>query len=327
MATLKEVARKAGVSVATVSYVINDIRKVSPQTEERVRRAARELGYSRAMGRASFRPLTGLVVPDVGNPFFLEIMKSFQDAANLADMEVIVMNTNSDLQRTHKSIERLGSLHVAGAAFFTTQVDAPSKQALAARHIPSVYLDYGSPAKAIGTLAVDYRHGMIEAVDHLRQLGHSRIGLIGGPEGGVAAQKRKLAFLEHTAAAAIEARVIDSDFSVQGGYFSCSKLLSTYSPSAVIAANDLMAIGAMHCAFDRQVRIPEELSIIGFDDITFAQFTQPALTTVAVPRAEIGKAAFDSIFSMIGHPEVEGTTYEVATTLVRRQSTAPPKGS
>ena len=140
-----------------------------------------------------------------------------------------------------------------------------------------------------------------------------------------AAQKRKVAFREGTEAAGAEGRVVNSDFSVQGGYFSCAELLVGQRPTAVIAANDLMAIGAMHCAFDRQVAIPGELSLIGFDNITFAQFTHPPLTTVVVPRAEIGKAAFQRLSALMADPKLEGETYQVETRLVIRQTTAPPR--
>ncbi len=329
MATIKEVAQKAGVSVATVSYVLNDVRKVRPETEQRVLLAAKALAYfpnhaarSLAAGRSS---IVALIVPDIGNPFFPEITKAFQEAANVSGMESIVMNTNSDPRRTRSVIERLLSLQVPGAAFLTSQVDRAVKDALAKRSIPAVYLDHGGPGGRISNIAVDYRKGMLEAIDHLAQLGHRRIGLIGGPADGAAAQRRKLAFLEGAAAAGMETRVIDSDFSVPGGYFSCAKLLGGFDATAVVAANDLMAIGALHCAYDRQVPVPGALSVIGFDDISFAQFTQPALTTVAVPRVEIGRLAFQSLSSLIGNSHEAGRTYEVGTELVVRQTTAPAR--
>jgi LacI family transcriptional regulator len=329
MATIREVAAKAGVSAATVSYVLNDARRMSPETARRVMLAARELGYapnnaarSLAVGRSS---LVGLVVPDIGNPFFPEITKAFQEAANLAGLEAIVMNTNYDSHRTGSLVARLLSLQVPGAAFLTSQVDLAVKQALAERHVPAVYLDYGAPGPRIGNIAVDYRQGMGEAVDHLAKLGHRSVGLIGGPSHGASAQRRKRAFLELAAGAGIQTRTIDSDFSVQGGYFSCSKLLQAGGVTAIIAANDLMAIGALHCAFDRGVPVPDALSVIGFDDITFAQYTQPALTTVAVPRGEIGQLSFRSLLSLITDPTTDGKTYEVKTSLVVRQSTAPPR--
>ena len=326
MVTIKEVARKAGVSTATVSYVLNDARKVRPETQKRVLVAARRLGYtpntaarSLAAGRSS---TLGLVVPDIGNPFFPEIIRAFQESANLSGLEAVVMNTGYDAQRTRGVIERLVSLQVPGAAFFTTQVDSGIKEALAARNIAAVYMDYGQPAHGISSIAVNYRQGMLEAIAHLHDLGHRRIGLIGGPSNGAAAQRRKAAFLEGLETNGLEGRAIDSDFSVQGGYFSCSKLLASYDCTAVIAANDLMAIGALHLAYDRQIAVPARLSLIGFDDITFAQFTQPALTTVAVPRAEIGRVAFESLSALMKKPGTAGEAHEIPTHLVVRQTTA-----
>jgi len=334
MATIKEVARRAGVSVATVSYVLNDTRKVRPETEQRVVTAARALGYSpnsaaRSLvsGRSS---MLGLIVPDIGNPFFPEITKTFQEAASLAGMETIVMNTNYDVHRTRSTVDRLVSLQVPGAAFLTSQVDPTVRKSIAERGIAAVYLDHGVAGPRASAVAIDYASGIHEAVEHLLALGHRRIGFIGGPAHGASARRRKEAFVEALAGcppgpkgAAFDC--IESDFSVQGGYFSCARLLSRFDASALIAANDMMAIGALHCAYDRQIRVPAQLSVVGFDDITFAQFTQPALTTVAVPRAGIGQAAFESLWALIGDPDRAGSEIEVKTSLVVRQTTAPPE--
>ena len=332
MATMKQVAQRAGVSVATVSYVLNDTRKVRPETEQRVLLAARELGYapniaarSLVVGRSS---MVGLVLPDIENPFFPEITKAFQEAAAVAGMETIVMNTNYDAQRVRNIVERLVSLQVPGAAFLTSQIDSSVRDALAAKEICAVYLDRHEPGYRSSGLAIDYRRGILQAVEHLRGLGHRRVGFIGGPSHGVSAQSRKAAFLEGAAAAGMETRAVDSDFSVLGGYFSCAKLLNSFDVTAMMAANDLMAIGALHCAYDRQICVPSALSIIGFDDIKFAQFTQPALTTVGVPRADVGRIAFESLWSLIGAAPSEedgnrtGSTCEVETELIIRQTTA-----
>ena len=326
---MKEVAERAGVSVATVSYVLNDARKVRPETERRVLSAAKDLGYSPntaarslVMGRSS---MVGLIVPDIGNPFFPEITKSFQDAARMSGLETIVMNTNYDLQRTRDTVDRLVSLQVPGAAFLTSQVDPAIRLALSAKGICAVYLDHGVAGPHISGIAIDYAHGIQAAVAHLLELGHRRIGFIGGPANGAAAKLRKFAFLDCASSRTdIEVRVVDSDFSVQGGYFSCSKLLNDFPATAVMAANDMMAIGAMHCAYDRKIAVPSEISIVGFDDITFAQFTQPALTTVAVPREDIGRLAFQSLWSLVSDSSRAGMEYEVKTGLVVRQTTAPP---
>ena len=188
----------------------------------------------------------------------------------------------------------------------------------------AVYLGFGDAGAYISNVVIEQRQGILEAVNHLAQLGHCRVGFIGGPADGVFALRRKAVFLEGALANGLDTRVVDSDFTVQGGYFSCSKLLAGFDATAVMAANDLMAIGAMHYAYDRQMAVPTALSVIGFDDITFAQFTQPALTTVAVPRAEIGRVAFQSLWSLI-HDSSRGANYEVKTNLVVRQTTAPPR--
>jgi LacI family transcriptional regulator len=329
MATIKEVAEKAGVSAATVSYVLNESRKVRPETEQRVLWAAKELGYHPntaarclVVGRSS---ILGVIVPDMSNPFFPEIAKSFQSEASMHGLETLVMDGNKDPQRTRSLVERLLSLQVPGIAFLTSQVDAPVKEFVAKKGICAAYLGFGSAGPKIANIAIEQGQGILEAVHHLAALGHSRVGFIGGPADGVFAQGRRVAFLEAAGAAGMETRVFDSDFTVQGGYFGCSRVLGGFDATAIMCANDLMAIGALHYAYDRQIHVPSALSVIGFDNIDFAQFTQPALTTVAVPRAEIGSLAFQSLWSLIN--DSPGADYEVKTNLVIRQTTAPAQSS
>jgi len=326
MATLKQVAEKAGVSTATVSYVLNDSRKVRPETEDRVLWAAKELGYqpnsaarSLAVGHSS---IFGLIVPDISNPFFPEVTKAFQSEAAIYGMETVVMDGNTDPQRTRSMVERLLGLQVPGIAFLTTQVDGPVKEFLAKKGICAVYLGFGTSGPRIANIAIEQREGIKEGVDHLALLGHHCVGFIAGPVDGVFAQRRKAAFLEAAEAAQMETRVFDSDLTVQGGYFGCSRLLSGFKATAIMTGNDLMAIGALHYAYDRQIAVPDHLSIIGFDDITFAQFTQPALTTVAVPRTQIGRLAVQSLKSLINEAG-PGVDHEVKTNLVIRQTTGP----
>ena len=130
--------------------------------------------------------------------------------------------------------------------------------------------------------------------------------------------------MEGIESAGLSATITHSDFSVEGGYGGCGELLNIDGVTAVMAANDLMAIGALHCAYDRRVSVPNELSVIGFDDITFSQFTQPALTTVAVPRAEIGRVAFQALDGLIAHRTRPGVQHRILTTLVVRETTAAP---
>ncbi|HWW01214.1 MAG TPA: LacI family DNA-binding transcriptional regulator [Candidatus Acidoferrum sp.] len=325
---IRDVARRAGVSVATVSFVLNEAHRhrIRPTTQNRVFAAVKALGYSPnvsarnlAVGRSH---ILGVIVSDIRNPFFPEIIASFQEAANLKDMEAVVVNTNYDPQRTRDTVLRLLALQVPGVAILTSQIDPSVMHTLARRGIAAVYLDLGRVDYRVSNIAVDYEHGIIAALDHVRALGHTRIGFIGGAPRLPSAQRRKLAFLAGARKfGGLQTLSVDSDFTVQGGYLACAKLLAGLAPTAIIAANDLMAIGAMHAAYDRRIRIPADLSVVGFDDIRFAQHTQPPLTTVAVPRGTIGRLAFEALWTLISDPATSGAEHHVPTTLVVRDST------
>jgi LacI family transcriptional regulator len=296
-----------------------------PETEQRVLQAARQLGYqvntsarSLALGRS---PILGLIVPDILNPFFPEVMKSFQSEAALYGMETVAMDGNNDPQRTRYHVERLLALQAPGIAFLTSQVDAPLKDVLTRKGIAAAYFGFGPPGPKIANISIEQRQGLQQAIEHLAALGHHRVGFVGGPADGMFAQRRKAIFVECAAAAGMETRVFDSDFTVQGGYFGCSRVLAGFDATAIVAANDLMAIGALHYAYERQIAVPGALSVTGFDDIHFAQFTQPALTTVAVPRAEIGRLAFQSLWNLM--QGAGSGDYEVESHLVIRQTTGP----
>jgi len=327
-ATIKLVAERAGVSTATVSYVVNQTRNVLPETKRRVLSAVQELGYvpsasARSLVTGGSRIL-GIIVSSIRNPFFPEIITAFQDAANLCDMDAVMMDTNYDSQRLRNTVSRLLGLEVPGVAILTSQIDPSVITTLAEQRICTVYLDLGRVAPYVSNIAVDYEQGILSALEHLRDLGHTRIGFIGGSPNLVSARRRKQAFLAGTEKTAPDqAHIVDSDFTVQGGYYACSRLLADFPATAILAANDQMAIGAMHCAYDRKMNVPGDLAVVGFDDITFAQFTQPALTTVAVPREEIGRLAFEALWTMLSDPEHAGSEYRVKLRLVTRQSTAP----
>jgi DNA-binding LacI/PurR family transcriptional regulator len=330
MPTIKQVARKAGVSVATVSYVLNQARPVRPETSKKVLAAARDLDYSvntvargLVTGRSS---ILGLIVPDIQNPFFPEITTAFQEAAQSSGLEAIVINTNYEQRRIQGIVNRLASLQMPGAAFFTSGVSDAVRRDLAERKICAVYLDYERCGALVSSISIDYQQGILLALDHLVQLGHRRIAFVGGPEQRRSARKRQAAFLEGAArAGGLEVRALDSDFTVEGGYAVCAQVLDAFPATALITANDLMAIGAMHCAYDRRVSVPADLSIVGFDDIMFSRFTQPSLTTVAVPRQEMGRLAFQLLSDLVAHPTRRGVRMTLETKLVVRESTAPPR--
>ncbi|HSM79566.1 MAG TPA: LacI family DNA-binding transcriptional regulator [Bryobacteraceae bacterium] len=328
---IKDVAKRAGVSIATVSHVLNGTRGTRPQTKRTVLAAVDELGYSRNLaardlvrGRSS---LLALIISDIRNPFFPEVTAAFQDQALTADMEVLVVNTNYEAQRTLSSIKRLIGLQVPGFAVLTSQIEPSVIDMLTRQKIAAVYLDLGSVGKYISNIVIDYEHGVAEALEHLSALGHRKIGYIGGPLNLPSARRRKQAFLETATRLGVEPQgMIDSDFTVAGGYFACSKLLKSSSVTAIMAGNDLTAIGVLHRAYDGGMAVPSDLSVVGFDDILFSKFTQPALTTVALPRMEIGRVAFRALSMMLASPDRDGQEFRVGTQLVVRQSTAAAPG-
>ena len=325
-ASIKDVATKAGVSIATVSHVLNNTRPIRQQTRLRVMNAVQELHYSQnqtarnlARGRST---LVGLIISDVRNPFFPEITAAFQQQALAHDMDAVVLNTSYEPERTLNAVRRLMGLQVPGVAILTSQIDPAVIDLLAERRIAAVYLDLGKVDHAISNIVIDYEHGIEEALTHLTDLGHRRIGYIGGPPHLISAQRRKRAFTEAATSLGCELGwTVDSDFTVAGGYAACAHMLEAEATSAIIAGNDLTAIGILHRAFDAGLRVPADLSVVGFDDILFAAYTQPALTTVAVPRSEIGKVAFDALWAMMPDPHLAGHQFRLGTKLVIRQST------
>ncbi len=327
--SIKDVAAKAAVSIATVSHVLNGTRATRPRTRERVLAAVRDLGYSQNQAARNLvrgtSSLLGLIVSDVRNPFFPEITAAFQDQALAHEMDAIMLNTNYDAQRTLHSVRRLLGLQVPGVAIFTSQIEPSVVDLLANRRIAAVYLDLGKVSHAVSNIVLDYENGIAQAMEHLTALGHTRIGYIGGPPKLMSIQRRKQAFVDNALRLGLDpCRMIDADFSVKGGYFAGSKLLKSNPPSAIVAGNDLTAIGVLHCAYDGGLRVPQDLSVVGFDDILFAQYSQPALTTVAVPRSEIGRTAFEALWSMLSDPELQGREHRLGTRLVVRQSTGQP---
>lgn len=330
MTSIKDVAEAAGVSLGTVSNVINN-RKVRPATAARVQEAIAKLNYSQnlsarnlAMGRSH---IFGMIVSDLENPFFTEITRRFHDHALLMNMETIVMHTNYDPNRTLDCVRRLIGLQVPGVAVMTSELEPSVMRMLIDNKIPTVYFDLGTVGEWASKITVNYEQGIHEAIEHLRQLGHARIGFISGPTTLPSVRRRKQAFMEKMPAEfARPLAMFESDGSFQGGYFCCSKLLAAEPLTAIICANDLTALGAVHCARDKGLRVPQDLSIIGFDNTVIATYSYPALTAVHNPRDVIARLAIEALRELMESPTHEGRAYEVETSLIIRASTAPAPG-
>ncbi len=328
------VARKARVSTATVSRTINGSANVSAKTAERVRRAIDSLGFypdinARALGSGR-SSLYGLIISDITNPFFPELVKAFEDVAVEHAQEVLIANTNYDPVRMETCVRRMLQRKVDGVAIMTSEMDDRLIDIFSRRNIPVVFLDTGSPGPGVSIVRIDYPTGVNFAIDHLTGLGHREIAFISGPLSLNSARTRLRAFTQmlHEKELITDARMIqEGNHRVGGGHDAMDRILSSGPPpTAVLCSNDLTAIGAMGAIYEHHLRVPEDISVVGYDDIQLSAFTHPSLTTLNVPRVELANTAFRSLFrspdSAGGAPRI-GEEHIVHPTLIIRESTGP----
>jgi LacI family transcriptional regulator len=220
---------------------------------------------------------------------------------------------------------------VAGVALMTSELDMALMDELARRHVPVVFLDLDAPGVNMSNLCIDYEAGIDEAVRHLSALGHREIAFISGPERLRSAVKRRDAFrasVRQYLPAAPPPHIYEGDFKLAGGRTAARAMLAaTRRPTAVMAANDMMAFGAMQEFLAAGWRIPDDVSLVGFDDVAFAELSRPPLTTVCLPRTELGRRAVEALMATIAHPHRTGVELHVPTYLVERGSTAPAAGT
>ena len=329
MSSIKDVAREAGVSTATVSHVINNTRFVSDEVRARVLEAVGRCGYyqnAHARSLASGRThILGLVVSDISNPFFPELVKSIEAAAYERGYDVVLANTNYDTERTSNYVRRFIERKLTGVVIMTSELDTALADELARREVSVVFLDLGQPGVRMSNLRVNYEAGIEEAIGHLVSLGHAEISFISGPARLRSAARRHEAFVNsmkrHLPGA--RAAVHQGDFKLEGGRRAAYEILAARErPTAVVAANDMMALGAMGEFRAAGLSIPRDISVVGFDDIAFAALAEPRLTTVCLPRMELGRRAVEALMTTIEHPDQRGVEITIPTYLVTRGSTA-----
>ena len=324
------VARLARVSIATVSRTINNISTVDPRLAQRVWKAIDELGYSpntqaRALVSGRSR-LLGLIISEITNPFFPELIQGFEDVAVENGYEILISSTNYDPQRMELCIQRMLERKVDGVAVMTFGIEAPLLDRLAQRDIPLVFVDVSPKGPLFSTIEVDYFHGIREGVQHLAVLGHRRIGFISGPLHLHSALARKAAFLramDEVGLAPHPDWLREGDHTLEGGISVMSQILASGdAPTAIMTSNDMTAIGVLHALYRTGARVPDDFSVIGFDDINFAQFTLPPLTSVQMSRRELARCAVLALRDHLDPQVGPGRPrYKVQTRLTVRQST------
>lgn len=324
-----QVAKRARVSTATVSRVINGFPGVRPKTLARVQKAIAELNYIPNPNARNLRightRLYGLIVSDVNNPFFPELIDAFEALAGAQGIDVIFTHTNYDRERLKRCIRRMVERGVDGIAVMTSEVDEDALQQAVKAGVPIVLMNQQKLAVAYPNVQVDYTTGFREALDHLLEFGHRDIGFIAGPQTLNSARRRRSAFLAALRAHRLHMRsewIVAGDMRVEGGRTAMKTLLAcSPRPTAVLAANDLMAVGALQAAGEAMIHVPRDLSLIGFDDVPIANMVHPPLTTIRHPRSEVAAQAFAWLQQALQHKEILPAS-TLQPHLVVRQSTA-----
>ena len=307
--TIKDVAKHANVSIATVSRVLNGQSGYSKATEEKVLHAIKELQYQPnaiARGLISKKSNTvGILFPEVSSQFSSKILRGVEEAVHRLGSSVIVCNTASHGQRTMKYLQLLSEKRVDGILFVSESITEEYYKTLDSMKIPVVLISTESYQYPYPFVKVDDKHAAFTATDYLVKMGHSKIGMLSGNRDDlIAGQPRIDGYKQVLAQRGLpinENRIIDSQgFSFKDGFTGLPKLLER-SPdvTAVFAASDALALGAISAAYKLGVKIPEQLSIIGYDNLPIAEMAIPPLTTVAQPLEEMGMVAAEMLFSMM----------------------------
>lgn len=331
MANIKDVALHAGVSVTTVSHVVNGTRFVSEIARQRVTDAVRELGYvpsavARSLKHNNTRTF-GMIIPNNSNPYFAEIIRGVEDRCFAAGYNVILCNSNDDPERQASYLRVLAEKRVDGLVFVASGSDAVVRATLGEVKIPMVLLDREVACMRCDLVEVDHVVGGELATRHLLELGHPKVACISGPPGLSPSSQRRAGWKQALSAAGVERKESDlarGDFTARGGYLAMQLLLKRKPrPSAVFVCNDLMAFGALNAAREAGISVPEQLSIVGFDDIELAAFSSPPLTTIAQPKLEIGTLAAGLLLERVEKSRTEARRIILDPLLTIRSTTAP----
>ncbi|MDR3718356.1 MAG: LacI family DNA-binding transcriptional regulator [Bryobacteraceae bacterium] len=328
--SLEDVARRARVSTATVSRVLNGVDVVKPTTRARVMKAVSELKYHpnlHARSLAGGRNKTlGVIVSNLENPFFLDVYRSLEADCHDHGFEVLVANTDYRAEQLVASIRLMIGRRVAGLAVIVSEMENVLVQELIDSEIPVVFYDVGPSTRNITNIRVNYRKGVERVVDYLMALGHRKLAFVGHHSSLGPINERYRAVLDVLARMAPDAEIreaADTD-SLEGGRQAARSILSSgYAPTAIICVNDLMAVGVLKELRESGLRVPEDVSVTGFDNIGLSEFCCPSLTTVHIPRDRIGHILFSILSPEEKDSAGEGKEIVIDPEFMVRESTGP----
>jgi DNA-binding LacI/PurR family transcriptional regulator len=328
---MNEVAKLARVSPATVSRVLSKSPYISAETANRVMAAVEKLHYHRnaharrlAIGRSD---LFGLVISEIANPFFSEVIRGFQAAAWDQGFDVLLLNTEYDKKRTDAVVQKLIENSVRGVSVVTSSFPDNAISTLTKKGIAVVLCNPLPLGRLVSTVLIDYQKGLDQAIEHVASLGHRRAAVIAGPQTNRTAATIRQALVESLRKRGLDPDpVAHSDYHVDAGASAVQAILSAkHAPTVIFCGSDLIAMGAIIALEDAGIKVPEDVSIVGIDDIPFSFLVRPALTTIRVPREQIGRMCFAALDTLMKTKLHRGSEYAVNTELIIRKSTAPER--
>ncbi|HKW17021.1 MAG TPA: LacI family DNA-binding transcriptional regulator [Terriglobales bacterium] len=328
--TIRDVAKEAGVSTATVSNVLNKTGKVGRSTHRVVLSAVKRLGYvpdlhARHLASRDRRTL-GIIVSDIENPFFPEVIKGFEARAHELGYDALLSDTNYDPSRTRRAAERMMQHKVRGVAIMTSEISLRLIHELARRKIAVTFLDLAPVRSYMSNLRIDYASGVKQIIDHLYQLGHRRMAFVAGRPGLKSNVARLEAYENCMRSLGLElGPVLPGDLRFEGG-MKAGQAVAEMSPrpTAVIAVNDLTAVGVIKGLLKSGCRVPEDVSVTGFDKTRLAEYCNPVITTVDVHRETLGHIAADALIESSDPARTSnGREYQIDAELVVGESSGP----
>ena len=330
MATMKDIAKLAGVSTSTVSHVINKTRFVSEEISERVNNAAKELNYyaPSALARSlkvNRTKTIGMLVTTSTNPFFGEVVKGVERSCYQKGYSLILCSTEGDNERMRESINTLLQKRVDGLILMCSSLEGERIDVFERYpDIPVVVMDWGPMLFTSDKIQDNSLRGGYLAAKYLIDCGHKEVGCITGPLIKHQAQMRYEGYKRAMLEAELEFNanwIVESDFECEGGYQALKKMVERGPlPSSIFVSNDMMAMGVINAANELGIQIPEQLSIIGYDDIHIAKFMSPSLTTIHQPKYRLGQAAVETLLRKLDEKSDEAQVVQLEPTLVERKS-------
>ncbi|HEX2911101.1 MAG TPA: LacI family DNA-binding transcriptional regulator [Chloroflexia bacterium] len=334
MANIQDVAKLAGVSISTVSRVLNGTAKVNGELRQRVEEAMETLAYQPNPAARSLRTnrsrIIGLLIPDFQNPFFMKLIQGVEDEAHLHDYSLLLYNSNEDIKREQRNLQVLYNERVAGAIIVPTkeQMGTATLKKFRERDIALVAVDRRITDNSIDAVLVDNIRGSREAVGHLIANGYRRIGVITGPTNLTTGRERLEGYQQalQEAGISLDAELVRSGpFTFESGQKLAEELLNLNPViEAIFACNNVLTLGAVDAVQNRNLRIPDDMALVGFDDVGWAALGSISLSTVIQPAYELGKTAAQRLFHHLQNPGIQ-TRQEIilAPSLVIRGSSQP----